>query len=175
MIYRAAPLNCLLMLSSRQSPHPRAEMKWHFEHWNETGKTTWIATTRLLSRELQAGKSEIAFYGDSELNNDYLGKAIYVRYVEISNQEAQEHLSSSLYKRGVPPTTRGFIGVKDVETADPGQSITDLQGMMRESARARRTKNSGHYLLSPENLPPSAARIQIYYYKVSDLQPDEQK
>jgi hypothetical protein len=178
-IPRRAPLNCLLMLSSRQPPHPEDEMKWHDKHCRETGET-WIATTRLLSRELQKGESIIAFYGDSELNNQYLGKGIYIGYEEISRPSAERHRNSDLYsKYGLPSTTRGFIGLKNVEVADrlkegggagvKEQSIKVLDGWMRESAKARRTRNDDDYKLLPENLPPSAARIQVYYYNDSDL------
>jgi hypothetical protein len=171
MIYipRTAHLNCLLMLSSRQPPHPKKEMKWHYEHCKETGET-WIATTRLLSRELQIGVSEIAFYGDSELDNEYLGKGIYAGYEEIGRPAAAEYLNSELYRgHHLPSTTKGFIGLEAVEIALPGETIEVLGGRMRESARGRRSGQEEHYRLVPENLPASAARIQVYYYKFSDL------
>lgn len=178
-IPRKAPLNCLLMLSSRQPPHPEYEIRWHEKHCRETGET-WIATTRLLSRELQKGESVIAFYGDSELNNQYLGKGIYIGYEEISRPSAERYRNSDLYsKHGLPSTTRGFIGLKNLELAErlreggagtASQSIRVLGGWMRESAKARRTRDERDYRLLPENLPPSAARIQVYYYNESDLE-----
>jgi hypothetical protein len=178
-IPRRAPLNCLLMLSSRQPPHPEHEMKWHEKQCRDRGET-WIATTRLLSRELQKGESVIAFYGDSELNNQYLGKGIYIGYEEISRPSSEKYRNSDLYRNhGLPSTTRGFIGLKNVEVAerltDVGaearpQSIEVLGGWMRESAKARRTRDARDYRLLPENLPPSAARIQVYYYNESDLE-----
>lgn len=178
-IPRRAILNCLLMLSSRQPPHPVDEMIWHYEHCIDKGET-WIATTRLLSRELQRGESVIAFYGDSQLNNEYLGKGFYIGYEEISSRDAGKYRNSILYeKHGVPSTTRGFIGLTKVDIADrfkkeskgaPPQTIEVLGGWMRESAKARRTRDDNDYKLLPENLPPSAARIQVYYFNESDVE-----
>ncbi|MGO9568956.1 MAG: hypothetical protein ACLP5H_15580 [Desulfomonilaceae bacterium] len=152
---KTVAIHCLLMLSSKEPPDPMHEIEWHARKWEEEKKPTFVATTRQIKR-LHPGVSEIHFYADSQLGNSYLGGGIFHSYIPLSTPKGQEILTNSdLYKNyGCPATTRGFIGVTEFK-ATPGEPLENLEGFLRANDKP----------LTMENLPASAARIQIYFYK----------
>lgn len=147
-------LNCLLMLSSNEPPDPVTEVEWHAERWAQEKTPTFVATTRQIKG--RPGVSEIHFYGDADLANGYLGGGIFHSYIPLSSPRGQEIFSTSrLYKEyGCPAATRGFIGVTEFKLG-LGKSIEDLKATMRSNGKP----------LTLKNLPPSAARIQIYFLR----------
>lgn len=153
-------LHVLLMLSTKQPPDPIIEVEWHDRMTKELSdekSPTFIATTRLI-KGLRPGVSEVHFYGDSQLDNAYLGSGIFHSYILLTSPKGQELMNElEVYRNyGCPANTRGFIGVTKFENV-VGMSIDDLNGVMR----------SNRTPLSLQNLPNSAARAQIYFYKLN--------
>jgi hypothetical protein len=177
-ISKTETLHCLFLLSSNEPPDPVSEVEWHARRWDEKKSPTFVATTRQI-KGLRPGVSEIHFYGDSQhLGSAYLGGSIFHSYVPLGSLKGQEILNNSdLYKRfGCPAATRGFIGVTEFN-ATPGKSIDEgileFQAGQRKSERLKAIMRAklddpdiDKMLLIKANLPKSAARIQIYFYKV---------
>ncbi len=179
-ISKTETLHCLLLLSSNEPPEPVSEVEWHAEQWDKNKKPTLVATTRQL-KGLRPHVSEVHFYGDSQhLGSAYLGGGIFDSYVPLGSPKGQQILNESeLYKQfGCPAGTRGFIGITEFKAA-PGKSIdegiTGFQAGQRKPERLKAIMRAkldhpgiqvNDMLLIKDNLPRSAARIQIYFYKV---------
>lgn len=147
-------LNVLLMLSTRQPPDPVQEVAWHERHCAEHGHT-FLVTTRTI-KDLVPGNSCVAFYGDSNLQNAYLGCGCFQDHIPIDSREGGDILETSeLYRRhGIPERAREFIELTDFRAAQPGESIDRLRGLIR--AEPRRP-------LTLKNVPPGASRAQVYF------------
>lgn len=147
-------LNVLLMLSTRQPPEPQLEVAWHEQHCAEHGRT-FVVTTRDV-RGLAPETSTVAFYGDSRIDNLYLGQGRFRRIIPLRSPEGREILQHfDLYREhGIPDRARAFIELTDVRTARPGETLEDLGGIMRTSGLP----------LALCNIPPGASRAQVYYF-----------
>ena len=143
----------LLMLSSQQPPPPLEELQWHATQCRVGGGTA-VATTRVLSG-LAPGRSIVAFYGDAALGNRYLGKGIYQGYVPSHTSQGRElWRETPLYQqRGVPDGMKGFVLLRGVEVAGEDDTLDTLGG----------TIEATDLPLTVNNLPRSAARIQVYF------------
>jgi hypothetical protein len=147
------PRNVLLMLSTDQPPYPTEEIRYHAVQSAE-GKTTALVTTRRFSG-LTPGRSVLAFYSNAALGNRYLGRAIYREYVGLETPRGRELLREHKYygSRGIPEGARGFLVLSDVQEARVGEELESLNGTIEASGLP----------LTLENLPRSAARIQVYF------------
>ena len=145
--------NVLLMLSSDEPPPPLEEIQWHAAECAR-GTPTALVTTRRLTG-LTAGRSMVAFYGNAALGNRYLGRAVFLEYVRIDTPRGAElRRESPLYRnRGVPAGAKGFLILRDVREACAGEGLEVLGGTIESSGR----------LLTLENIPRGASRIQVYY------------
>ena len=145
--------NVLLMLSSGAPPPPVQEAQWHTAHCNAHG-TTDIITTRLLTG-MTPGQSVVAFYGDAALANGYLGKGVYVDYIELNTPPGQQLLQTHpLYApNNHPVTARAFVRVEQFSEAQPGEELNFLNGIIEASGLP----------LTLANIPDGPARLQVYY------------
>jgi len=150
--------NVLLMLSSDQPPHPKKEIEEHARISDDCGET-YLITTRIITG-LTPEESVVAFYGDADLGNVFLGIGCYQGYVEMNSPEWNERLQASeLYQaHGYPKTAQGMIRMSGVRCARDGEGLAFLEGTIT----SRGTSNGKPLTLS--NLPKSAARIQVYYH-----------
>jgi hypothetical protein len=95
-----------------------------------------VVTTRVL-RGLTPGRSTVAFYGNQELDNRYLGRSTFVEYVPLDTERGREIARESpLYRqRGMPGSARGFVLVKDFRLAGQGEDLSSLDGKIEASGR----------------------------------------
>ena len=147
----------LLMLSSKQPPPPEEEVCWHAARCRSHG-STWLVTTRVLT-EMNSGESVVAFYGNADLHNRYLGQGVYLDYVRLDTPEGQQLLqTSSLYSdRGIPDGAQGFIHLRDVREPQDGEQLESLHGVITSRGV------SDGLPLALDNIPDTAARLQVYY------------
>ena len=126
------PLNVLLMLSSRQAPAPKAEIDHHIDAWASNKSPVYMATTRVLA-ELVPGESAVAFYGDSQMGNEFLGVGRFEGYLPGMSLRAAELLKShGLYStNGVPHGLRGFVILSHIRKPKRGETLTSLSGRLR--------------------------------------------
>jgi hypothetical protein len=145
--------NVLLMLSSAQPPHPDTEIASLAER-SRDGSPVALVTTRKL-RELTPGASVVAFYGDVALGNRYLGCGIFERLVDINAPvgQAVRHQDELYGTHGIPAGAKGLIILSRVRKAAHGERLEGLAGIIEASGLP----------LTLDNLPKSAARIQVYY------------
>ena len=147
--------NVLLMLSSRQPPDPEAEVAFHTQHCAAHGSTC-LVTTRPLS-DLVEGMSEVAFYGDNDLGNRYLGRGTFLRYTTLDDELRRNVMSDgSIYvTHGIPDRARAVIELRDVREAVLDEGLEVLQGIIE----------SNELPLCRENIPRGASRASVYYRK----------
>ena len=147
-------VNALLLLSSKQPPHPVEELAWHAQYCERTGQPSAMATTRVLSG-LVPGRSIIAFYGDAVLNNHLLGYAGFVGFDRLGTTRGDQLLrESELYTPGNhPPGLKGVLRMEALRIAPPGAEVDALQGRMRANGVP----------LTRATLPVGPARILIYF------------
>jgi len=155
----SAPMirHVLLMLSSAEPPPPEDEIRWHAAACQRDGSTA-LVTTRVLTK-LTPGHSTVAFYGNADLNNDYLGCGTFLEYVPLDTHRGQEILAEHpLYlSRGIPRGARAFIILRDVCEARAGEDLESLNGAIDSSGW------SDGLPLTLEHIPQGAARIQVYF------------
>jgi hypothetical protein len=146
--------NVLLMLSSNQPPPPQQEVRWHASRCASHG-VTHLVTTRTLAG-LTVGESVVAFYGNADLNNQYLGRGVFLDYIPLDTPAGQQLLQSSpLYSaQGIPDNARAFIQLRDVQVAHPGEGLASLNGIIEASGLP----------LALANIPDGPARLQVYYH-----------
>ena len=145
--------NVLLMFSTDQPPDPVEEMRWHAERCAKDGATA-VVTTRVLTG-LTPGRSTVAFYGNQELGNRYLGRGKFVEYIALDTERGLEIARESpLYgQRGMPGSARGFILLRELQLASEGEDLSSLDGKIEASGRA----------LTVDTLPTGPSRAQVYY------------
>jgi len=143
----------LLMLSTDQPPDPLEEIRWHAEH-SENGKTTVMATTRVLSG-MTRGKSIVAFYGNSALGNRLLGYGTFAGYAKSTSPRGKLLLAASELYKGAnrTPGIKGVIELVNVCLTDVGDTVDLLNGIV----------DGGFTPLSMATIPEGPARIQIYF------------
>jgi hypothetical protein len=201
------PVNMLQMLSSKENPDPWQEVDWHCKQWEQTAEPTYIATVRPVKGLIE----QVAYYGDSKMNNVLLATGKYYGYLDKSTPRGENISSSGIYRDfGLPRHVVGFVGVTDLQKTEHRQSIRDLKGRMRshlekivaeccdlanrleimtlydlmtevksnEELYKRPIRQLGGKsikdlydgsLLDRKNLPNSAARMIVFYYRLSDL------
>jgi hypothetical protein len=149
--------NVLLMLSSNQPPPPQEEVRWHAARCQSHG-TTHLVTTRVLTAMVPC-ESIVAFYGNADLGNRYLGQGVYLDYVRLDTPKGQQLLqASALYStRGIPEGARGLILLRDVREAEDCERLESLHGVITSRGA------SDGLPLTLSNIPNTAARLQVYY------------
>ncbi len=117
----------LLMLATSQPPHPVEEIDWHEQRCALTGKL--LSLRPMLFGRLTRGESIIAFYGDSTLNNRYLGRALFAGSARINEPRGRELLAGiPLYANGNRPSgAKTVIDLTDVRVAKDGEQLEDLK------------------------------------------------
>ncbi len=145
--------NVLLLLSSEEPPEPRAEMAWHVREAAQHG-VTYLVTTRVLT-DLTPGESSVAFYGDAELGNALLGYGRFDSYTR--SDDWRQPLPQVYAEHGMPEGAQGFVGVRRMVAAESGAAVDALGGTIRSRGA------SDGLPLTLDNLPKSAARLQVYF------------
>ena len=114
------PINVLLLLSSKQLPHPTNEIDALIEEADKSDLgITHFVTTRAVGDRLTPGKSVVALYGDKELEFDLLATGLFVdfipRYDTRWNAIIDRH---PVYSHSeVPQTAIGMIEIEDIQLA----------------------------------------------------------
>ncbi|WP_143195612.1 hypothetical protein [Archangium sp. Cb G35] len=145
--------NVLLMLSSHAPPPPREEVAWHVRT-SKQAKYTYLVTTKELTG-LVPGESSVAFYGDADLNNTYLGRGLFHRYLPLNSSPGLEILSNhALYsQRGYPTTAKGLIALSNIIAAERDELLESLNGTIVPTKLPLRLRN----------IPKGQARARIYF------------
>lgn len=121
----------LLMLGTGHQPPPREEIHDRANHCAIEGHTHVITTKSFTN--MTAQQSVVAFFGDSNLGNAYLGKGKFLRYIPNTDPEYQQILQASeLYRLpgNIPNTSQGFIELSDLTEAAPGEGLEALNGII---------------------------------------------
>lgn len=115
---------------------------------------TYLVTTKDLT-QLLPGKSTVAFYGDADLDNTYLGRGVFQGYLPLTASPGWEILSGhALYtRRGYPDTARGLVALSKVVVAGRGESLEVLDGTIIPSGLP----------LLVRNIPQGQARGRVYF------------
>jgi hypothetical protein len=166
------PLNVLLMLSSRQSPAPEVEIDHHLEALARGEPQAYLATTRVLT-DLVPGEGAVAFYGDSHMNNKFLGIGRFDGYLPISSIRAAELLRTHpLYSTGgVPTGLRGFVILSKLRKPKQGETLDKLADPKSLAPGAR--LRAGGKKLNLENIPPGPARTAVYFWTEKPVRLEE--
>lgn len=148
------PINCLLMVSTKQPPDPVYEIGQLVHQSASGGDPVFFITTRLI-KGLWPGSSRISFYADARLGNVYLGQGVFESFILLNTPRGLEILNNSkLYRtHGTPTRSVGFVELTNVRKEGGIITIDDLNGVMTNGKD-----------LTLDNLPNSPARVQIYYY-----------
>ena len=145
--------NVLLMLSTKQPPHPLTEVRFHAAESAARG-STWLVTTRISTR-LEPGRSVVALYGDVALGNRLLGSGVFRSTVPLHTRDGDRLLAAHpLYREtGIPRGAAALLELTDVREAPAGAGVEWLDGIIEATSRP----------LTLANLPRSAARGRVYY------------
>lgn len=103
--------------------------------------------------------SEVALYGNADLNHRFLGKGIFIDYIPINGQRGLDLLRTvTLYAvRGAPAGTIAFVELREVVEARDHESLDSLNGIIEGTGLP----------LSLANLPEGQNRGHVYYRKAT--------
>jgi hypothetical protein len=122
------------MLSS-DLPPPVDEVQWHARRCAGGGATAVITMRRL--KDLERGRSIVAFYGNAALGNRYLGCGTFHEYVSLTGDRGAAILRDSpLYSaRGIPAGARAFLILRGCGRRGSTETLETRRGTVARTGR----------------------------------------